>query len=79
MTLDRLAPGEHAIVRRVAGEPAVRRRLMDMGIIAGTPIKVLRTSPFGDPVEYQVRGYHLSLRRSEARLVEIVPPPGRDG
>jgi ferrous iron transport protein A len=71
MTLNRLTPGQSARVGKVGGAGAVRRRLMDMGIIRGTEIAVVKASPMGDPVEYRVRGYHLSLRRSEAELIEI--------
>lgn len=72
MTLNRLSPGQSARVEKVGGEGAVRRRLMDMGIVRGTEIAVVKASPMGDPVEYRVRGYHLSLRQSEAALIEIV-------
>jgi len=71
MTLNRLAPGQSARVEKVGGEGAVRRRLMDMGIVRGTEIAVVKVSPMGDPVEYRVRGYHLSLRQSEAQLIEV--------
>ncbi len=73
MTLDQLTTGQSAIVRKIGGEGAVRRRLMDMGISRGIEIEMLKAAPMGDPVEYLVRGYHLSLRRSEAALVEIEP------
>lgn len=71
VTLDQLTTGQSAIVRKIGGEGAVRRRLMDMGISRGIEIEMLKAAPMGDPVEYLVRGYHLSLRRSEAALVEI--------
>lgn len=70
-TLDQLPPGQQARVRRVRGEGSIRRRLMDMGLVAGVEVAALRVAPLGDPVEYRLRGYHLSLRKSEARLVEI--------
>lgn len=72
-TLDRLEPGDRALVHRVTGDRAIRRRLLDMGITKGTEIAVLRISPLGDPVEYRLRNYHLSLRRSEARMIEVTP------
>ncbi len=71
MTLDQLENGQPATVRKIAGQGAVRRRLMDMGLIKGVSIEMVKAAPMGDPVEYLVRGYHLSLRKSEAELVEI--------
>jgi ferrous iron transport protein A len=71
-TLDELHPGEKAVVQRVGGAGELRRRLMDMGITRGIEIEVLKAAPLGDPVEYRVRGYHLSLRKSEAHLIEII-------
>ena len=71
MTLDRLQSGQFATIRRITGTGLVRRRLMDMGLVRGISIEMVRAAPMGDPVEYLVRGYHLSLRKSEAALVEI--------
>lgn len=71
LTLDQLPLGRPARVRKVGGTGAVRRRLMDMGITSGVEITAIKTSPLGDPVEYLLRGYHLSLRKSEARLIEL--------
>lgn len=73
MTLDQLQSGQTAAVRRINGQGAVRRRLMDMGLVRGSSIEMLKAAPMGDPVEYLIRGYHLSLRKSEAQLVEIEP------
>lgn len=70
-TLDQLTPGQSARVKKISGERAVRRRLMDMGITSGIEIAVIKESPFGDPVEYLLRGYHLSLRKSEAQMIEV--------
>ncbi len=70
-TLDQLLPGQRARVKKVGGEGAVRRRLMDMGVTNGVEITPVKVSPLGDPVEYIVRGYHLSLRKSEAQLIEV--------
>ncbi len=71
MTLDQLTSGQPATVRKITGKGAIRRRLMDMGLVRGVSIEMLKAAPMGDPVEYLVRGYHLSLRKSEAALVEI--------
>lgn len=70
-TLAQLRPGQSARVRKVGGERPIRRRLMDMGITTGVEITVVKVSPFGDPVEYRLRGYSLSLRKSEAQLIEV--------
>jgi len=71
MTLNQLPAGQPATVRRITGKGAVRRRLMDMGLVRGVSIEMVKAAPMGDPVEYLVRGYHLSLRKSEAEMVEI--------
>lgn len=71
MTLDQLQNGQPAEVRRINGTGAIRRRLMDMGLVKGSGIEMLKAAPMGDPIEYLIRGYHLSLRKSEAELVEI--------
>lgn len=73
MTLDQLEAGQRAVIRRIGGTGALRRRLMDMGMVRGCTIQMVKTAPLGDPVEYAVRGYHLSLRRAEAQLIEIEP------
>jgi len=73
MTLDQLTNGQPAKVRKIGGKGAIRRRLMDMGLVRGVDIEMVKAAPMGDPVEYLVRGYHLSLRKSEAQLVEIDP------
>jgi DtxR family Mn-dependent transcriptional regulator len=70
-TLDHLAPGQAAKVKKVGGKGAVRRRLMDMGITRGVEIAAVKASPLGDPVEYRLRGYSLSLRKAEAQMIEI--------
>lgn len=70
-TLDQLAPGQKARVKKVGGQGAVRRRLMDMGLVRGVEIELLKAAPMGDPLEYRLRGYHLSLRKAEAKAVEI--------
>ncbi len=71
-TLDQLIPGQSAKVKKVGGKGAVRRRLMDMGITSGIEIAVVKASPLGDPVDYLVRGYHLSLLKAEAQMIEVV-------
>lgn len=70
-TLDQLSPGEKARVKRVGGQGAVRRRLMDMGLVGGVEIELIKAAPMGDPLEFRLRGYHLSLRKAEAQMVEL--------
>ncbi|RLC59850.1 MAG: hypothetical protein DRI80_11935 [Chloroflexota bacterium] len=78
VSLHELKVGQRGIVVRVGGQGPVRRRMMDMGLVAGAEVKVVRVAPLGDPVEFEVKGYHLSLRRSEARNV-IVEVPAEEG
>lgn len=70
-TLDQLTPGQKARVKRVGGQGAVRRRLMDMGVVNGVEIELIKAAPMGDPLQYRLRGYYLSLRKTEAQAVEI--------
>lgn len=70
-TLDTAKPGETVTVKKLVGEGATKRRIMDMGITKGTPIYVRKVAPLGDPVEVTVRGYELTLRKVEAEHVEI--------
>lgn len=69
-TLDQLQPGGKTRVKRVYGEGAVRRRLLDMGVVTGVEIEFVKAAPMGDPLEFRLRGYRLSLRRAEAQLIE---------
>lgn len=70
-TLSTLAVGAKAVVRDVRGERSVARRLMEMGVLPGTPIEVVRIAPLGDPVELRLRGYALSIRHAEAAQVQV--------
>lgn len=70
-TLDQLTPGQKARVKKVGGQGAVRRRLMDMGMVNGVEVELLKAAPLGDPLEYRLRGYLLSLRKAEAQVIEI--------
>ena len=63
--------GETVKVKRLHGEGAVKRRIMDMGITRGVEIYVRKVAPLGDPVELTVRGYELSLRKADAEMVEV--------
>ena len=70
-TLDRLEPWERGVVARLDGEPAAVRRLMELGLVPGTPVELVRRAPLGDPLELRLREVHLSLRRSEAGLIHV--------
>lgn len=71
VTLNELRPGEIARVAGCAGEGAVFQRLCEMGFVAGAELRVVRYAPFGDPMEVELDNYHLSLRKAEARMVQV--------
>lgn len=71
MTLKDIKIGEVCKVKRVHGEGALKRRIMDMGITKGVEIYVRKVAPLGDPVEITVRGYELSIRKGDAELIEV--------
>lgn len=76
MKLSELKVGDSAEVRRFApGSQGYRARLMAMGLTPGTPFRVRRLAPLGDPVEIEVRGFSLSLRRAEADVIEVERKP----
>ena len=66
MTLDKLPLGQEAVITAVGGEGALRCRLLDMGLIPKTRVRVEKVAPLGDPLELRVRGYSLSLRKEVA-------------
>ena len=70
-TLKNCKPGQSARVLRVQGADALRIRIMEMGLTPGTVLRVLKLAPLGDPMEIIVRGYALSLRKSDAARIEI--------
>ena len=70
-TLRDVAIGETATVRRLVGEGALKRHIMDMGITKGVEVFVRKVAPLGDPLELTVRGYELSIRKDEAASVEV--------
>jgi ferrous iron transport protein A len=69
--LSKLAPTEAGRIMRVGGQPEMRRRLVDMGVVAGAMVEVERVAPLGDPVEIRVKGYDLALRKEEARKIQV--------
>ena len=71
MTLDKLPIGAVAVITHVGGEGALRLRLLDMGLIPGTSVKVQKVAPMGDPIELTVRGYSLTMRLEDARKIEV--------
>ena len=71
MTLRDMNVGETCIVKRLTGEGAVKRRIMDMGITKGVEIYIRKLAPLGDPIEVTVRGYELSIRKADADMVEV--------
>lgn len=75
MTLDTLPIGHEAVITRVGGEGALRCRLLDMGLIPKTMVRVEKVAPLGDPIELHVRDYSLSLRREDARKIEVEVRP----
>ena len=70
-TLKDVRAGETATVARLHGEGPVKRRIMDMGITKGTELQVRKVAPLGDPMELNVRGYELSVRRADAEMIEL--------
>ena len=70
-TLKEVKCGDTVSVIKLHGEGAVKRRIMDMGITKGTEVVVRTVAPLGDPVEVNVRGYELSLRKADAEMIEV--------
>ncbi len=71
-TLTNLPIGQIANISAVNGDGRLMRRLKEMGVIPGASVKVVRTAPFGDPIEVRVRGYSLAMRRSEADSIDVI-------
>ena len=71
MTLDILPLGQDAVITAVGGEGPLRCRLLDMGLIPKTTVRVEKIAPLGDPIELRVRGYSLSLRKEDARNIQV--------
>ena len=67
-----LRPGQRAMITKINGASALRRRLIEMGIVKGETILIERHAPLGDPIEYLIKGYHLALRREEANEIEVL-------
>lgn len=71
MTLDKLPVGQSAIISKVGGQGSLRLRLLDMGIIPKTAVTVYKTAPMGDPIEIHLRGYSLTIRKEDAKIIEV--------
>ena len=70
-TLGDVAVGDSSTIIKLHGTGALRRHLMDLGLIKGTQFKVVKVAPLGDPIQITVRGYELSIRKEEAAIVEV--------
>ncbi len=70
-TLKDCRPGSRVTVVNVKGSGATRRRILDMGVTRGTSIEVRKVAPFGDPVEINLRGFELTLRKTECEMIEV--------
>ena len=77
-TLRDVAVGSTCQVKKLHGEGAVKRRIMDMGITRGVEIYVRKVAPLGDPIEVTVRGYELSLRKQDAEMIEVTLPEAQN-
>ena len=76
--LSELKPGERGIISKVTGDRVLRRRLLDMGLTRGTEITVVRRAPLGDPIEFLLKGYNLSLRKKESENVYVLVREGNE-
>ena len=70
-TIDDLTVGESGVISQVGGEGALRLRFLDMGLIPGTTVTLRKIAPMGDPIQIQVRGYELTIRREDARKIDL--------
>lgn len=71
MTLREVKVGDTVTVKKLTGQGATKRRIMDMGITKGVEVYVRKVAPLGDPVEVTVRGYELSIRKADAAMIEV--------
>lgn len=78
MTLAELKDGQTAQIVRVGKAGSVRKRIVDMGAVRGTPVKVVKVAPLGDPIEVKIKGYNLTMRKSEAATVEVELNPSEN-
>ncbi len=71
MTLKEVQVGQTVTVKKLTGQGATKRRIMDMGITKGVEVSVVKVAPLGDPIELNVRGYQLSIRKADAEMIEV--------
>ena len=71
MTLTDLKPGQSGVVESIGQKGPISRRLMDMGVTPGVKVEVIKVAPLGDPIEINIRGYELSLRKDEAQNIVL--------
>ena len=74
MHLNQLKPGQSARIEQVGGEGALRQHFLDMGVIPGTEITLVKLAPLGDPMEFRLRGYELTLRVTDAEKIAVAAP-----
>ena len=74
--LSKLRPGQQGTITKVGGDRVSRRRYMEMGLVSGETIIVLKKAPLGDPVQYQIRGYYISIRQADAAQITVAPHNG---
>ncbi len=72
MTIDDLKIGQTGIIATVGGEGPLRLRFLDMGLIPGTQVQLRKIAPMGDPIQIRVRGYELTIRRDDARMITLL-------
>jgi len=72
--LSELKKGDKGKIIKIGGKGAIHRRLLDMGLVAGSEVELQRVAPLGDPIEIKVKGYNLSLRKEEAASIEVEVP-----
>ena len=71
MTLKELSVGQSGTICKIGTVGALKQRFLDMGITKGTPVKVIKIAPLGDPIEIEIRGYNLSIRKEDAGKIEL--------
>jgi ferrous iron transport protein A len=71
LSLNELQPGDRATIRSIQGTTVEEAHLMEMGLLPGTAVELIKRAPLGDPIELRVRRYHLSIRRSEAHAIMV--------
>jgi len=75
LTLDKLNPGEKVVIKEFIGKPSELDYLFEMGLLEDTTVKFVKKAPLGDPIEISFRGYHLSIRKSVAKLIIVEKAP----